>query len=146
MIARLCRAFFMHCDSTKAPVHYVSYQMIARLCRAFFMHMFGEKGISLNFKWQLTSTSTVIARFCRAFFMHKGDSLWSITTKVKSDCPVLSGFFHARQYLADNYPECEICVCDCPVLSGFFHARSWRDKICSGSMIARLCRAFFIHF
>ena len=110
------------------------------------MHMFGEKGISLNFKWQLTSTSTVIARFCRAFFMHKGDSLWSITTKVKSDCPVLSGFFHARQYLADNYPECEICVCDCPVLSGFFHARSWRDKICSGSMIARLCRAFFMHF
>ena len=113
------------------------------------MHMFGEKGISLNFKWQLTSTSTVIARFCRAFFMHKGDSLWSITTKVKSDCPVLSGFFHARQYLADNYPECEICVCDCPVLSGFFHAQyfdlKWQACTDYLTVIARLCRAFFMH-
>ena len=113
------------------------------------MHMFGEKGISLNFKWQLTSTSTVIARFCRAFFMHKGDSLWSITTKVKSDCPVLSGFFHARQYLADNYPECEICVCDCPVLSGFFHAQyfdlKWQACTDYLTVIARFCRAFFMH-
>ena len=37
----------------------------------------------------------MIARLCRAFFMHILKKKSSVLKKKRSDCPVMSGFFHA---------------------------------------------------
>ena len=63
VIARLCRAFFIH--ATVITVQKDDNLMIARLCRAFFMHIVGfVLGLGLF------GLGSVIARLCRAFFMH----------------------------------------------------------------------------
>ena len=39
---------------------------------------------------------------------------------LKGDCPVMSGFFHARKRL--RVEKRNLKNRDCPVMSGFFHA------------------------
>ena len=119
MIARLCRAFFMH--KKKINLNSGRYKVIARLCRAFFMH----RSLWVYFHDACSCPEyQVIARLCRAFFMHIQGSVSILL------CP-------------------EWNVCDCPVMSGFFHAlyfqmRSVWRHLCY-YVIARLCRAFFMH-
>ena len=50
-----------------------------------------------------------------------GVSPESRTVNLTSDCPVMSGFFHAPGHSAANF---KYIVSDCPVMSGFFHARA----------------------
>ena len=73
--------------------------MIARLCRAFFMHKHLKNGE--NVSRPKASKKKVIARLCRAFFMHTTEAEAKEADQVcdrcgdRSDCPVMSGFFHS---------------------------------------------------
>ena len=68
VIARLCRAFFMHAMVRQLESSGAEFVLvIARLCRAFFMH--NCYCSSLKCYWSYNSYN-VIARLCRAFFMH----------------------------------------------------------------------------
>ena len=66
--------------------------VLAWLCRAFFMHEDGT--YDCTFK-----CDQVIARLCRAFFMHLKEEQRDEKQHISnfSDCPVMSGFFHALQ-------------------------------------------------
>ena len=61
----------------------------------------------------------------------------------------MSGFFHALIASVGLNPGQILPATrkdgtgDCPVMSGFFHAHNTTDE--RGDMIARLCRAFFMH-
>ena len=77
-----------------------------------------------------------------------GVSPESRTVNLTSDCPVMSGFFHAPGHSAANF---KYIVSDCPVMSGFFHAPVTNTVEVPGptqivELIARLCRAFFMHY
>ena len=43
------------------------------------------------------------------------------TQIVTSDCPVMSGFFHAHKGVYQFSCVPNGMYCDCPVMSGFFH-------------------------
>ena len=89
------------------------------VCRAFFMHTDRERNVVTK---RSEGWTLVIARLCRAFFMHFQVRLRSSKFQA-NDCPVMSGFFHAHLKNGENVS---------------------RPKV-NKKMIARLCRAFFMH-
>ena len=76
LIARLCRAFFMHEGSADEYTTAEMFRMlcesplIARLCRAFFMHEGSADEYTTAGMCRMLCESCLIARLCRAFFMH----------------------------------------------------------------------------
>ena len=100
VIARLCRAFFMHFQvrlrsskfqANDCPVMsgFFHAQIVGfscsiscdcPVCRAFFMHRYSRCRYEER-------TSLVIARLCRAFFMHVSPE--SRTVNLLCDCPVM---------------------------------------------------------
>ena len=61
----------------------------------------------------------------------------------------MSGFFHAQCGSDDAIMAFLDAADDCPVMSGFFHARleaeDAENALQDTYVIARLCRAFFMH-
>ena len=94
--------------------------VIARLCRAFFMHSVVVMTLSWHFWTQL-----MIARYVGLFSCTPREWMYYLPTLEKQcDCPVMSGFFHARRTFRNRQRNTRIQMYgDCPVMSGFFHAQ-----------------------
>ena len=90
---------FFHTLSSKMKQLTLHLQVIARLCRAFFMHSVVVMTLSWHFWTQL-----MIARYVGLFSCTTSYPSLKDFNTLFSDCPVMSGFFHAlsSQELTDT--------------------------------------------
>ena len=91
--------FHAHVAKKNIPHNCRLSEVIARLCRAFFMHVPGEtKYVQVPGE---TNDCPVMSGFFHAHLT--GVSPESRTVNLTSDCPVMSGFFHAPGHSAANF-------------------------------------------
>ena len=78
--------------------------LIARLCRAFFMHEGSAAEYTTAEMFRDRIEGTVIARLCRAFFMHKKEkSQGKICMRLVSVIARYVGLFSCTSYSLKEY-------------------------------------------